>query len=149
MTNPDYFAARLAHETDPADVYAEQRAGREFVLIDVRNDEAWRQGRISGALHLPHGEISSRALDEFDLAIPVVVYCWSPGCNGGVRGALAFARLGFTVKEMIGGYEYWAREGQPTENDDGPLPRTFDPLVTVVRRAAERNAQAVSTSSAK
>ena len=149
MTDPAFFVARLAHETDPADVYADQRAGRDVVLVDVRNDEAWREGRISGALHLPHAEISSRALDELDPAIPVVVYCWSPGCNGGVRGALAFAQLGFTVKEMIGGYEYWVREGQPTEDDDGPLPRVFDPLVTVVRTAREGRVQAVSTSSVK
>ena len=38
------------------------------------------------------------------------------------------------MKEMIGGYEYWVREGQPTENDEGSLPRVFDPQVTVVRR---------------
>ena len=34
---------------------------------------------------------------------------------------------------MIGGYEYWVREGQPTENDEGALPRTFDPLTMVVQ----------------
>ncbi|RKT31194.1 rhodanese-related sulfurtransferase [Microbacterium sp. AG1240] len=149
MTDPAFFATRLAHETDPADVYTDQRAARGFVLVDVRNAEAWRQGRISGAVHLPHAEIASRALDELDPAVPVVVYCWSPGCNGGVRGALAFALLGFTVKEMIGGYEYWVREGYPTEDDDGPLPRIFDPLVTIVRNTRQDRAQAVSTSSVK
>jgi rhodanese-related sulfurtransferase len=41
----------------------------------------------------------------------VVTYCWGPGCNGATRAALAFARLGYPVKEMIGGYEYWVREG--------------------------------------
>jgi hypothetical protein len=34
---------------------------------------------------------------------------------------------------MIGGYEYWVREGQPTEDDEGPHARTFDPLAMVVR----------------
>jgi hypothetical protein len=33
---------------------------------------------------------------------------------------------------MIGGYEYWVREGQPTEDDEGPLARTFDALTIVV-----------------
>ncbi|MFG6445975.1 rhodanese-like domain-containing protein [Microbacterium sp. P06] len=152
MTDPDYFAARLAHETDPADVYAAQKAGERFVLVDVRNTDAWRQGRISGAVHLPHGEIASRAAQELDPNVPVVVYCWSPGCNGGVRGALAFSQLGYDVKEMIGGYEYWVREGQPTENDEGPLPRMFDPLVMIVRERgsdADDAAHAVSTSSVK
>jgi rhodanese-related sulfurtransferase len=127
-----YFAAKLQHETDASDVYAAQKAGDAFVLVDVRGDEAWRQGRISGAVHVPYRDIPARAA-EFDADTPVVVYCWSPGCNAGAKGALAFARLGLSVREMIGGYEYWVREGQPTENDEGPLPRTFDPQVMVVR----------------
>lgn len=135
MTDPAYFASRLAHETDPSDVYAAQKADERFVLVDVRGAEAWSQGRVRGAVHMPHQEIAARASVELDPSVPVVVYCWSPGCNGGVRGALEFAKLGFTVKEMIGGYEYWVREGQPAENDEGPLPRVFDDQVMVLRGA--------------
>lgn len=131
----DYFSSKLAHETDASDVYAAQKARESFVLVDVRGYEAWEQGHIVGAVHMPHQEISSRALNELDLAVPVVVYCWSPGCNGGAKGALEFAKLGYAVREMIGGYEYWAREGQPLENETGPLPRVFDPQVMVVREA--------------
>ena len=127
-----YFSARLEHETDPSDVYAAQRAGENVVLVDVRGQDAWDQGRITGAVHVPYRDIPDR-ISEFDSNVPVVVYCWSPGCNAGSKGALAFARLGYSVREMIGGYEYWAREGQPTENDAGQLPRTFDPLTMVVR----------------
>ncbi len=131
-----FFSARLAAETDPSDVYAAQRSAEPFVLVDVRGDDAWAQGPISGAIHMPYRQIAERAPVELDPAVPVVVYCWSPGCNAGVKGALEFARLGYSVREMIGGYEYWVREGQPTENADGPLPRTFDPLVMVVRTDA-------------
>jgi rhodanese-related sulfurtransferase len=155
----DYYRARLAAETDASDVYAAQRAGEPFVLVDVRGDEAWAQGRITGAVHMPYRSIPERAPREIPAGTRVVVYCWSPGCNAGVKGALAFAELGYPVTEMIGGYEYWAREGQPVENDAGPLPRTFDPLVMVVRAdtpsttsstaAASDDAHAVSTSSAK
>ena len=130
----DYFSAKLQHETDPSDVYAAQRAGERFTLVDVRSDEAWAQGRISGAIHIPHQQIAERAPQEIDPSVPVVAYCWSPGCNGGAKGALAFAQLGYQVREMIGGYEYWVREGQPTENDEGPLPRVFDAQVMVVRQ---------------
>lgn len=132
----DYFTAKLALETDASDVYAAQKNGDRFVLVDVRGPEAWAQGRIVGAVHMPHQEIAARAADELDPDVPVVVYCWSPGCNGGAKGALAFARLGYSVREMIGGYEYWIREGQPVENDNGPLPRVFDSQVMVVRQPA-------------
>ena len=128
-----YFSAKLALETDASDVYAAQKAGERFVLVDVRGDEAWSQGRIRGAIHMPYREIAERALREIDSSAQVVVYCWSPGCNAGAKGAVEFAKLGYGVKEMIGGYEYWVREGQPTENDEGPLPRVFDPQVMVVR----------------
>jgi rhodanese-related sulfurtransferase len=133
-----YFSAKLAHETDASDVYAAQKDGERFLLVDVRSDEAWAQGRITGALHLGRQEIAERAPRELDRSVPVVVYCWSPGCNAATKAAVEFARLGFNVKEMIGGYEYWVREGQPTENDEGPLPRTFDAQVMVVRTAVAR-----------
>lgn len=99
----------------------------------MRSAEAWAQGHVVGAVHLPYAEIAERAPRELDPAVPVVVYCWSPGCNAGAKGAVEFARLGYRVREMIGGYEYWVREGQPTRDADGPLPRTFDPLTMVVR----------------
>jgi rhodanese-related sulfurtransferase len=128
-----YFSAKLAVETDASDVYAAQKDGETFVLVDVRGNEAWEQGRIKGAIHMPYREIAERAPREVDPSTPVVVYCWSPGCNAGAKGAVEFAKLGYAVKEMIGGYEYWVREGQPTENDEGELPRVFDAQVMVVR----------------
>ena len=129
----EYFSSKLRHETDASDVYAAQKAGEAPVIIDVRGDDAWAQGRIPGAVHIPYSEIAERAPVEIDPGVPVVVYCWSPGCNAGAKGAIEFAKLGYSVREMIGGYEYWVREGQPTENDEGPLPRVFDPQVMVVR----------------
>ena len=111
-----YFTGKLAHETDASDVYAAQRDGQAFVLVDVRGADAWAQGHPVGAVHIPYREIAERAPTEIPLTTPVVVYCWSPGCNAGAKGAVEFARLGYSVKEMIGGYEYWVREGLPTEN---------------------------------
>ena len=127
-----YFSSKLTHETDASDVYAAQQAGDAFVLVDVRSADAWAQGHAVGAVHVPYRDIAARAA-EFDPAVPVVVYCWSPGCNAGAKGAVEFAKLSFSVREMIGGYEYWARESYPVEGADGPLPRVFDPLVMYVR----------------
>lgn len=129
----EYFSAKLRLETDASDVYEAQKTGEDFVLVDVRGDEAWAQGRIAGAVHMPYRQIAERAPKELAADVPVVVYCWSPGCNAATKGALEFAKLGYSVREMIGGYEYWVREGQPVENDEGALPRVFDPQVMVVR----------------
>ena len=61
-------------------------------------------------------------------ALPVVTYCWGPGCNGATRAALALARLGYPVREMLGGIEYWTREGFPVETDAGLTSAEPDPL---------------------
>ncbi len=127
----DYFAAKLSFETDVSDVAAALATGAPgFVLIDSRGAGAWRQGRIPGATHLPTAELADR-LDSLNRTTPVVTYCWGPGCNGATRSALAFAQNGFTVREMIGGFEYWVREGFAVQTDEGTSQPVADPLTAV------------------
>ena len=97
-----HFSARLAFETDVSDVRAEQLAGLEFTLVDVRSLDSWSQGRARGAVHMPRQHIATRAPAELDPGVPVVVYCWGPGCNGAHKAALAFAQLGYEVREGVG-----------------------------------------------
>lgn len=129
----DYYAAKLAYETDASDVHAALKAGDRIVVVDVRSDEAWAQGRVAGAVHMHYSEIERRAPAEIPADADVVVYCWSPGCNAGAKGALEFAALGYSVREMIGGFEYWAREGYPIEDADGVHRRPVDALTGVAR----------------
>ena len=129
----DYFAAKLAYETDASDLYARLKASDDVVVIDVRSDEAWAQGRIPEAVHMHYSEIATRAPAEIASGSEVIVYCWSPGCNAGAKGALEFAKLGFTVRELIGGFEYWVREGYPVADADGIHRRPVDPLTGVAR----------------
>jgi rhodanese-related sulfurtransferase len=126
-----HFAHRLAVETDVSDVAGALDSGT-FVLLDSRSAEAWAQGHVPGAVHLPGRDIPARAATELDPAVPVVTYCWGPGCNGATRAALALAQLGFRVREMIGGFEYWAREGLPVETVDGVRRAEADPLTAPV-----------------
>ncbi len=133
MNAQDFFTAKLTFETDASDVYAAQKAGSAPVIIDVRSAEAWAQGRVAGAIHMHYGEIAERAPREIPQDSPVVVYCWSPGCNAGAKGALEFAKIGYEVREMIGGFEYWVREGYPIEDAEGRHRRPIDPLTGVPR----------------
>jgi rhodanese-related sulfurtransferase len=137
MTVPTaaYFAAKLEFETDPSDTHAALTRGADLVVVDVRSAAAWRQGRVRGAVHLPGGDIPERAREVLDPGTPVVVYCWGPGCNGATKAALALAELGFRVREMIGGFEYWAREGLPVDADGGAATRAPDPLTVALPTA--------------
>ncbi len=132
MTSADavaFFTARLSFQTDVSDVQAALDSGEPgFVLVDSRSAQAWRQGHVRGALHLPTADIPARAGTMLDPEVPVVTYCWGPGCNGATRAALALARLGYRVREMIGGVEYWIREGFPVDTGSQTLRRDADPL---------------------
>jgi len=130
-----HFSARLRFETDPSDVAAALAGGDRVVLIDTRGDAAWRQGRAVGAWHLPTAQIEERAAREIHVDAAVVVYCWGPGCNGATKAALLFSRLGYEVREMIGGFEYWAREGYPVVDDRGTVAYATDPLTAPVGAA--------------
>ena len=107
------FEAELRHETDPADVWAaiQTRTARRppgFTLVDARSSEAYDAAHLPGAASM-HDELP---------AGPLVVYCWGPACNGATKAARG-CRRGPRGKEMIGGFEYWVREGLPVEGAVG------------------------------
>jgi rhodanese-related sulfurtransferase len=131
-----WFSARLAMQIDVSDTHAALESGAPgFVLIDSRSDESWEQAHIPGALHLPRRLIAERAPGMIDRDTPVVAYCWGPGCDGATRAALAFAQLGYRVREMIGGIEYWIREGFAVRTPAGPITREPDPLTAPAKGA--------------
>ena len=127
-----HFRGRLGFESDVSDVaaaLAEPDAG--FVLVDTRSDASWAQGHVPGAMHLPGRRIAAEAGDRIPAGTPVVVYCWGPGCNGATRAALEFALLGYPVKEMLGGFEYWVREGFAYDTTEGLAQLPPDALTNV------------------
>ncbi|SIO23382.1 rhodanese-like domain-containing protein [Agromyces cerinus] len=131
-----HFRGRLGFEADVSDVAAalavtEPGAEPGFVLVDTRSDASWAQGHVPGAVHLPGRRIAADAAELIPAGAPVVVYCWGPGCNGSTRAALEFALLGHPVKEMLGGFEYWVREGFAYDTADGRAQLGADPLTNV------------------
>lgn len=130
MTAPaNYFRAKLEFEIDVMDVASGLDQGA-FVLVDSRRQSSWDHGHVPGALHLPTSEIAARAAELIPSGTRVVVYAWGPGCNGSTFAALAFAELGYPVQEMMGGVEYWARNGLPLEGAGGVTASEPDHLVT-------------------
>ncbi|MGA5559036.1 rhodanese-like domain-containing protein [Streptomyces lavendulocolor] len=132
-----YFAASLAFHADVSDVASALAAGGDpgFVVLDSRSTASFDQGHVPGAVHLPTALIPEQAEQLLDKAVPVVTYCWGPGCNGATRAALALAELGYGVKEMLGGFEYWVREGFAYETWEGVRTRDADPLTAPVEAA--------------
>lgn len=115
----EHFRRRLAFETDPADLAAAlaEQGDDAVVLIDTRRPEAYRAGHLPGARNLPHQAIDAGSTADLPHDRPLVTYCWGPACNAATKGALRLAELGFDVRELLGGYEYWCREGHPVATD--------------------------------
>ncbi|HEX8101015.1 MAG TPA: rhodanese-like domain-containing protein [Solirubrobacteraceae bacterium] len=114
----EHFAARLAFETDAADVAADLRLGaeRDYTVLDVRGPRSYDAAHVPGALNVPSSAIDAAVAAGLPAGL-LVVYCWGPGCNGAQKAAHRLAAHGRQVKEMIGGMEYWIREGQPVEGE--------------------------------
>ncbi len=107
-----HFESLLEFETDCWDVHHAITNNRmDFVLLDVRGEEAFASGHIDGAVSLPHARINEDALKAYPPDTLFVVYCAGPHCNGADKAAIRLAGLGRPVKKMIGGVTGWLDEG--------------------------------------
>ena len=107
----NHFARKLALETDCWDVRESMKDGtQDFVLLDVRGRSAYALGHVPGAMNLPHRDITAERLMAWPHDMLFVVYCAGPHCNGAHKAAIRLARLGYPVKEMIGGITGWLDE---------------------------------------
>ncbi len=79
---------------------------KDFVLIDVREEDEYAQGHIEGAILIPYGEIEERAESELtDKEQTILIYCRS-----GRRSAIAaqsLVELGYTNVRDFGGIMDW------------------------------------------
>jgi rhodanese-related sulfurtransferase len=125
-----HFQSKLAYETDPSDVYYDLKNGeRNFTVLDSRSPEAFAKGHIPGAISMPHRKITKESTAAWSKDKLIVVYCYSPACNAAAKAAVKLASLGFTVKEMIGGIEYWNEEGYPLQKVGEPEVALSAPVV--------------------
>jgi rhodanese-related sulfurtransferase len=110
-----YFRDKLAFETDAWDLNEMLREHANVVVVDARSEAAYAQEHIPQALNLPHRKMNPETTRHLDRRALYVTYCDGIGCNASTKGALKLAELGFQVKELIGGIEWWKRDGYATE----------------------------------
>lgn len=121
----DFMAAKLSYHADAWDVAEDLRNGIDaIVVIDTRSPAHYEQGHVPGAVSFPHRTMDADSTAHLDRSKVYVTYCDGIGCNGSTKGAYKLARLGFTVKEMLGGLDFWIRDGQPvaTGPERGTMP---------------------------
>ena len=104
-------------EVTVTDVKANQENGKDFVLLDVRDEDEYRAGYIPDAVHVTRGMLEFSVEDYIpDRDQRVVVYC-----AAGLRSLLAaksLREMGYTdTASMAGGYRDWSAAGLPTTQD--------------------------------
>lgn len=115
-----YFMHKLSYETEASDVYTDLENGIDnFLVIDARSRESFTKEHIPGAINIPHKEMNLETTAFLPTDKMMVVYCDGIGCNASTKGSLKLAALGFAVKELLGGLEWWKYDGYQTEK--GPL----------------------------
>lgn len=102
-------------ETTVDEVRADLEAGKDFELIDTREDSEWESAHARGATHLGKGIIER----DIERLVPnegtrIVLYC-----GGGYRSALAadaLQKMGYRqVFSLAGGWRAWQVAGLPVE----------------------------------
>lgn len=90
-----------------------KRGGQKLQILDVRTDHEWRQGHLTGAVHVPLASLGSRVGSlPFKPDAPIVAVCLS-----GHRSvpAVRLLRLhGYeSAVQLAGGMLAWRRSGLP------------------------------------
>jgi molybdopterin/thiamine biosynthesis adenylyltransferase/rhodanese-related sulfurtransferase len=109
--------ARIKSEIEQIDSRAlsEALAGSSPpLLIDVREQDEWDEGHISGAVHVPRGNLESRIERTApDRSEQIVIYCAAG--NRSAYAAKTLEELGYEhVSSLAPGYTGWKRDGFPT-----------------------------------
>ena len=122
MEQPNRFQKLVAAakqnitEISAADAKKQAEAG-EAILIDVREEDDWRDGHAEGAKHLSRGVIEMEIEDAApDLKKPIICYC-----GGGSRSALvaeSLQKMGYeNVRSLAGGFRAWKEARLPSAGE--------------------------------
>jgi len=112
-----HYEQKLAFEWDSADLFENLETNKDIVIIDTRKEFAFESEHIPNAVNFPHRTMSEDTTADLDKSKIYVCYCDGIGCNGSTKGSLKMTKLGFQVKELIGGLDWWKRDGYATEGE--------------------------------
>lgn len=110
----DYFHARDSLEAvSRKELISRLRDGLVTVL-DVRPEDEFALGHISGAVNIPLGKLKHR-LGELPADREVIAYCRGPYCVLSFEAVAALRARGYRVRRLEDGYPEWKAAGLPIE----------------------------------
>ena len=118
-TQISHYENKLKYEIDSSDLFTAITNKEDIVIIDVRNKEAYDRSHIPSSINLYHQDMNETSTKDFNKNTLYISYCDGIGCNGSTKGALNMSKLGFKVKELMGGHDWWLRDGYETKGEEG------------------------------
>ena len=120
-------AKKRIHEITPDELWQklrghEDESAREWVLIDVRENDEFRAGHMPGARGIGRGVLEYHIHDEVpEAGREIILYC-----RGGNRSALAadsLQNMGYTnVHSLSGGWKEWTADTErPVSHEGEPI----------------------------
>lgn len=122
----EHYENKLAFEMDPSDLYAEFENSTDYIAVDTRQAFGFEKEHIPTAVNLPHRDMTEANTKDLDKTKIYVCYCDGIGCNASTKGALKLAKLGFKVKELIGGIAWWKIDGYATNGSHSTKGAIFE-----------------------
>ena len=108
-----YFREKLDCTTGPIELSHWIEEGASINIVDVRKREDYEKGHIPGAVNLPRGTWENpKGLSKEKTNI---VYCYSQTCHLAASAAVEFAKRGYPVVELEGGFNTWERAQLPVQ----------------------------------
>jgi rhodanese-related sulfurtransferase len=125
---------KLRFHTDSWDLAEDLKINHSaIVVIDARSHSTYLDAHIPGAVSFPHRTMNETAVAVLDRSKTYIVYCDGIGCNASTKGAYKLAALGFCTKELLGGLDWWRRDGHPIISGSAPgdIREVLEPMVTI------------------
>lgn len=94
----------------------------DATIVDVREDDEWSAGHVSGASHVPMHAVPAR-LAEIPSDRDIVVVCRSGHRSAQVTSYLN--GLGYRAVNLTGGMHAWDASGRPMVSDSGEPPEVI------------------------
>ncbi len=102
-----YFQQRLDCTTGPIELSHWIEGNAPIHIIDVRRPEDYAKSHIPGAINVPKEEWpTAKGLSKEKTN---VVYCYSQTCHLAAGACVEFAKKGFSVMELEGGFNTWQK----------------------------------------
>lgn len=120
-----YYEDKLKYEIDSWDLNESMKISDEVIVIDARSKDAYEFERIPNSINIPHKIMNDETTKDLSKQRLYVTYCDGIGCNASTKGALNMAMLGFRVKELLGGLDWWIRDGYETQGKNARKAKNF------------------------